>query len=177
MSKVSVFLFDQSCDVFKNTTCVPFSLNWMHWVCIVAAVCYLLTRGHIFLHISPLSCVLWTASEMLSLRKCKDAVNFFCFWLVSHPLGPSIHHQSSPPSSLQCDGQQCGAILENYLLEVDVDLHLKVCIQCANSNLYKKFLITISAFKWKNVSLISLVSVITPMVNKYLSSALKALSN
>ena len=115
MSKVSVFLFDQSCDVFKNTTCVPFSLNWMHWVCIVAAVCYLLTRrGHIFLHISPLSCVLWTASEMLSLRKCKDAVNFFCFWLVSHPLGPSIHHQSSPPSSLQCDGQQCGAILENY---------------------------------------------------------------
>ena len=130
MSKVSVFLFDQSCDVFKNTTCVPFSLNWMHWVCIVAAVCYLLTRGHIFLHISPLSCVLWTASEMLSLRKCKDAVNFFCFWLVSHPLGPSIHHQSSPPSSLQCDGQQCGAILENYLPEVNVDLHLKVCIQC-----------------------------------------------
>ena len=124
------FLFDQTCDVFKNTTCVPFSLNWMHWVCIVAAVCYLLTRGHIFLHISPLSCVLWTASEMLSLRKCKDAVNFFCFWLVSHPLGPSIHHQSSPPSSLQCDGQQCGAILENYSPEVDVDLHLKVCIQC-----------------------------------------------
>ena len=175
-------MLDTPCDVFKNTTCVPFSLNWMHWVCIVAAVCYLLTRGHIFLHISPLSCVLWTASEMLSLRKCKDAVNFFCFWLVSHPLGPSIHHQSSPPSSLQCDGQQCGAILENYFRKLFTVSRCRPSFKslhtvCKLKSIHKKFLITISAFKWKNVSLISLVSVITPMVNKYLSSALKALSN
>ena len=58
---------------FKSPPIVSLS----QWIgCIVAAVCYLLTRGCIFLH-SPLSGVLWTASEMLSLRRCKDAVNFF----------------------------------------------------------------------------------------------------